>query len=105
MLELATSHVTQHTTNNGKTDWSVQLNETDKEIFTLPKQLNETEVFAIMDFVKKYELEAFNKGIEFQKDKQNSVLKITIDSQLNLIKKLEDENERLSDVLDQMTKG
>jgi len=100
MLDLATCHITQHTKGSEKTDWVVQLNETNEEVFRLPKKMSEFEVFAIIDFARKYELEAFNKGIEFQKDKQNSVLKITIDSQLNLINKLKSENERLANELD-----
>jgi len=104
MLDLASCHITQHTNNNEKTDWSVQLNETNEEIFKLSKKLNENEVFGIIDFAKKYELEAFNKGIKFQKDKQNKVLKDTIDKQLQLINTLKSENERLATILDKRIK-
>ena len=105
MLDLSTIHVTQHSNGHTKTDWSVQLNETNEEIFVLPKTLNEKQVFAIMDFAKKYELIAFNKGINFQKGKENSILKEKIDTQNMVIEQLKKENERMSNIVDVLTKG
>jgi len=104
-LALATVHTTQLTNNNTKSDWSLQLNGTNEEIFTLPKALTDSQVFSIIDFVKKYELIAFNEGIMFQKGKQNEVLKNEIDEHMNIRSLLEEENARLSSVVETLSTG
>jgi hypothetical protein len=103
LLDLATSHVTQHTKGHIKSDWSIQLNSSNTEVCTLPKCLGEQDVFRIMDFIKEYELKAFNTGIKFQKNEQNLVLKDVIQKQKHQIELLAEENIRLANAIEQIT--
>lgn len=102
LIDLQSAHMTQHTDEKGKTDWSVEKNITNERMITLPKRLNETEVFAIINFAKKYELMAFNTGIKFQKDKQNEFLTATIKELQKNNQDLADENIRLAGILDNL---
>jgi len=105
LLALATTHVNQYSKGSEKTDYQLQLNETGEVIYEFPKALTDAQMFGIMDFMKKYELEAFNTGIKFQKTKDNKVLKETIDILKGTIDVLEAENDRLANALDISTKG
>lgn len=51
---------------DGKSEWVV-YNENKEEIYRLPMHWNESEVMAAIHFGRKFELIAFNEGIEFQK--------------------------------------
>ncbi len=99
-IDLQSAHITQHTNGQNKTDWEVKANITEENLFTLPKHLNESDVFTIMEFARKYELIAFNAGIAFQKGKQNEVLQSKIIQLSEIVKELSNENERLATVLD-----
>ena len=101
LIDLQSAHVTQHTNDGIKTDWKIRKNITSEDIFALPMRLHETEVFSIMDFVKKYELIAFNAGIKFQKGKQNELLVSKIKELELLVGEFATENERLSTILEQ----
>lgn len=103
LIDLQSAHMTQHTTDgHTKTDWSVEKNITNEQIFVMPKRLTDKEVFAFMNFAKKYELIAFNKGISFQKDRQNELLVATIkELQINN-KGLAEENIRLASILENL---
>ena len=59
---------------NGKTDWLIRENQTNRPLFELDKTIRDEQIFQILDFARKYELEAFNKGIEFQKKQSNKPL-------------------------------
>jgi len=104
MIKLQNSHVVQITKGADKTDWSVQENETNNELFVLPKHYTDSEVFHIMDTMKEYELVAFNRGIEFQKGKQNAVLNDTIKANEKVISFLKGENNKLASALDNIHK-
>jgi hypothetical protein len=67
LIHIQHSHVTQLTKDGIKGDWSVQKNKTNEELYQLPAHLSDSDIFTIMKFVKKFELEAFNAGIQFQK--------------------------------------
>ena len=104
IIDLQHSHVTQNTSGTKKTPWRVQKNITNDELAQLPAHLTDSEVFAIMRFAKKFELLAFNRGIRFGKEKQMETYKpLLIEYELKL-KLARDENERLADVLDRLTK-
>lgn len=106
MNPLATANVTQHTNSGMKSEWVVKANGEDgEELGRLPANLNEAQVFGILHLARKYELEAFNAGINFQKDKQNLFF-------LDRIAVLEAErdailanNERLADTVERLTHG
>ena len=105
LIDLQSAHVTQMTNNGVKGDWSVQKNITNEELFRLSPHHTEDEVFEILDFARKFELLALNAGIEFQKGKQNAVLKAENDKLKADLKFLADENEKLATALDNSTKG
>ncbi len=100
LIPLQASHVTQGTSGHIKTAWSVQLNGTEDKILELPSTYSEDEIFHIMDFAKKYELEAFNIGINFAKRQGNAYMKDITDKQLNIIKALKSDNDRLASALE-----
>jgi len=102
LLDIATSHVTQHTSGHIKSDWSVELNETDEKIHIFPKHFSDNEIFDIMDFAKKYELEAFNKGIKFGKRKTIKIYQEKLDEATARMKYMAQENERLANALEQI---
>jgi len=102
LLPLATCHATQQSKDGIKSNWSIQLNETNEDLIEVSRLLNENEMFSLLDFMKKYELEAFNIGINFQKSKQNEVLVNTITEQKSIIDGLAKENERITDILDNL---
>jgi len=99
-IELQTAHVTQLTNSGVKGDWSVQKNITHEKIHAFPPNIDDGTMSSIMSFARKYELEAFNAGIRFQKGKQNEVLVAEIGQLKNTIKELADENIRLASILD-----
>ena len=103
LIFIQNSHVTQHTNaNSEKTEWSVQKNESNEELYTLPKHWDESTVFTALDFAKKFELEALNVGINFgvsrMVDKHNRETAILNDR----IKALTEANDRLSEKLGQL---
>ena len=100
IIPLQACHVTQHTNGHEKTDWSVEKNITDEQIYKFPKTYTEAEIFHILDFAKKFELEALNIGINLEKTRQNQVLKNIIDTQKKLIGDLANDNERLATALE-----
>lgn len=92
-IDLQSAHVTQITSEKeGKGDWLVRQNMTSKDLYTLPSNLSDKDVFTILEFARKFELIAFNAGIEFGKDGNRKRLKLAIN-----------ENEKLASVLDKLT--
>ncbi|MCD6434849.1 MAG: hypothetical protein J7L15_00445 [Clostridiales bacterium] len=104
-IKLASAHATQHSKDGVKGDWSIEENITNDRLFTLPKHLSDTAVFSILNSARKYELEAWNSGITFQKNINNDFLSSKIKNLQKINLALIEENERLSDVLDHLTKG
>lgn len=94
------AHVTQNSKNGKKSDWYIKANKTEKELGILPKKLNDKEVFAILNMMRKHEQHAFNVGIDFGKDKYKNVFDPKM-AELKEINRLAGiENERLADALD-----
>ena len=104
-IKLASAHATQHSNGGKKGDWSIEANITNERLFTLPKHLSDTAVFAILASAREYELIAWNEGIKFQKSKQNTLLTERIEKLKDINKALIEENERLATVLDKLSKG
>lgn len=100
LVELADSHVTQHTSGHIKSDWSVFTAGNDKVLQMFPNTHTEQDIFRIMDFAKEYELKALNAGIAFQKDKQNLLLANTIAEYKKITAGLMADNERLAAALE-----
>ena len=83
-IKLAHANVTQHTIGSKRNDWIIKANKTHEELGTLPSSLTDKEVFSILHFMRKYELDAFNIGIDFGKkeykkvfNKENKILEQT----------------------------
>lgn len=100
-IQLAYSHVTQHTNDNTKSDWKVRENITSKDLFTLPARLTEAEVFAIMDNVKVFELRAFNAGIDYGKEVTIPVHKKIHKEMSHKLTVALKENERIANILEE----
>ena len=106
LIDLQTAYATQTTTEeNGKGEWVV-YNTEEKEIHRLPKEWNERQIMAAIHLGRKFELIAFNKGIEFQRSKNPETIKtlqkmiISLTNDKEIMKK---ENIKLSNELDKLT--
>lgn len=73
-IQLQHCNIYQETTDGAKTDWEVRENITGDVLFTLPRNLTDAMVWDLIHNIREYELKAFNAGIGFQKNKQNSLL-------------------------------
>lgn len=102
-IQLANAHVNQTTVKGNKTDWSIEENKTNKQLGSLPKNLTDAQVFTILNFARKYELKAFNSGIEFGKRKQNAINKEITDNLKSQLTLAGEENERLANALEIIT--
>ena len=105
LIPLQSANATQLTNRGKKSDWKVRENITMKDLKTFPPNINDSLMFDIMNFGKKFELEAFNKGIEFQKKNQNGLLISNIKQLESQIKELTTHNERLSQALENEMNG
>ena len=103
-IPLQNAFITQNSDKKGKTAWMVKQNATMEPLGELPKNLTESQVFDIMAFARKYELEAFNVGIQFGKGKQREIDKQIIAELQAKIQAVLHENARLADTLDRVTK-
>ena len=104
-IKLSSAHITQHTKDGVKGDWSVEENITNFRLGTLPRNLSDLNASAILNFARKYELEAWNAGIKFQKNINNEFLTDKIEKITEVNHALIEENERLAEVLDKLTQG
>lgn len=100
LIELQTAHVNQYTISGVRGDWFVEKNITNERLHTFSPLITDEEMSSIMDFARKYELEAFNIGIKFQKQKQNKLLIEQIDQLKKTITELANENDRLAIILE-----
>lgn len=71
LIDLQSAYIKQTSDAKGKGAWRVHKNMTYELLGELPASLTEANVFDVMRFARKYELIAFNAGINFQKDNQN----------------------------------
>lgn len=104
-IKLAHANATQITSKGQKSDWVVKANITGEELGTLPSKLTENEVFSILDLARKYELEAFNIGINFGKQEYKKVYEPQIKQLQSNLQRAKNENERISEALDKATKS
>ena len=101
LLPLAAANANQITKDGVKMDWTIRSNNKSEVLTRLPANIPDDRMFSIMDFMKRAELEAFNIGINFQKDKQNAVLLASIEELKAVNAFLKEENERLVTILNQ----
>ena len=103
LIDLQAAHVNQGTKDNVKSMWVVRKNITSERLGDLPKRFTEAEVFHVLNFARKYELIAFNAGIQHAKSLANGILKEEILTLRSEIKALSENNEYLAKVLEKST--
>jgi hypothetical protein len=91
MPELKSATVTQITGEGGETPWVVN-NSNQEPIYELPKEMNEHHVMAAIHMGRKFEKDAFNKGMIYEKE---VVGPRTIDNLQKIVRNLKSENEFL----------
>jgi len=92
-MQLQTAYATQLTTEeNGKGEWVV-YNTKQEEIYRLPANWSEKQVMIAIHLGRKFELAAFNKGVEFQKSKNPE----TIVSLQKMVKNYESDRKQIVD--------
>jgi len=104
-MDLQTAYATQLSDENGKGEWVVY--NTDKvEIYKLPSDWTEKQVMTAIHLGRKFELQAFNNGVIFQKHKAPEEIK----DLRNIVKNLSadremiiNENMKLANELDKLT--
>ena len=112
LYDLATAHATQ-TDREGKpiSEWIVK-DEDANELYRLPSRWNEKDVMAAIHFAREFEAKAFNKGVNYQKEKQPQQMKelqkmvVKFDSERKIMKdrniELANELEKLNSQLDKI---
>ncbi len=101
--KLVIAQATQHTVDGEDKEWIVHSE--GKELWRLPAKLTAQEAMDIIHFGRKFEEEAFNNGILFEKNKtpeevlnlRKIVLNLKAENQVLL-----DENERIGTKLDEL---
>ena len=96
LIKLQNAHATQHDSDAGKTSWKIEENITNELLYELPSNIKDEDVFTILDFARKYELEALRAGINFQKKNSAFTFGQERDKLLKVIQELELANEKLS---------
>ena len=99
LIPLAASHVNQYTTKDGKSPWEVQENETNDLLAILPREITDAQMFKIMAFAKKFELLAFNIGMNYMRDELKDNWENEKNNLIKVIRGLEEANERLAETL------
>lgn len=102
LISLAHANMFQLTHRNKKNEWLIRKNITNEELFKFPSHFNEQEMFLILNFARKFELIAFNTGINFEKKKSQEFLNNIIKDNNNKLSIARGENERLSAKLMQL---
>lgn len=74
LIPIAHANAFQLTTDGKKGDWLIRENVTDVELHRFEGRISDQDMFEILRFARKYELEAFNIGIDFQKKTGNALL-------------------------------
>ena len=68
ILPLASCNAHQITEKGKNGDWLIRENVTNDLLATLSNRITDQDIMAVIHFARKYELEAFNKGIAFHKE-------------------------------------
>lgn len=106
LIDLASAHVTQHTdSNNQKSPWKVRKNITSEDLAQLRPTYKEDEIFEILGFARKFELIAFNAGIQFQKKLSDDYYNKLITGHKRVIDELTLANTKLADRLETLIGG
>ena len=103
IIDLQSANLAQLTKHGVKGNWDLKKNVTGEVLYVLPSKLSDQEAYSFLLFSRKYELEAFNKGIKFQKNKQNQLLTQRIKELEKLAIDLKNHNDYLANALELRT--
>lgn len=103
-IPLANANAGQGTTNGVKSDWVVRENITGVELGEFNARISDEDMFRILKFARKYELAAFNTGIQFQKDLQNEKLEADIARLTQERQAILKQNEELAATVERLTR-
>ncbi len=99
-IDLQDCHATQTTIDGSETTWAVKKSN-GEVIDYLPSEWSEKDVMKAIHFARKFELIAFNAGIDFMKQKKNDEI-TNIKQQFDGFRKMmKEENERLAFLLEE----
>lgn len=101
-IDLQSANVTQLTNAGTKGEWTLKKNITGEPLHTFPPKIDDGLMFYILNFAKKFELIAFNAGINFQKNNQNVFLEAQIKELVLVNAELGAENVRLATILENL---
>jgi len=99
LIPLQAAHINQYTTNGKKTDWEIQENKTNEILHKLSNKISDENMFAVLDFAKKFELEAFNIGMKHMSQDLIPKFQEEKEKLFRVIKELETANEKLASKL------
>jgi uncharacterized protein YlaN (UPF0358 family) len=86
LIKLQSANMHQVTVKDQKQDWLIRQNMTNVVLDTFPANMTDEQMFKIMDFARKFELEAFNAGIQFAKKNLMENKPMAYNPNLRLIK-------------------
>lgn len=99
-IDLQDCHATQITSDGVDTSWAIKSKD-GNTLYELPSEWDEKMVMEAIHFARKFELVAFNAGIDFIKKKKNEEIS-NITKQFDGFRKMmKDENERLAFLLEE----
>jgi hypothetical protein len=104
-IQLANCNAFQLTESGKKGDWVIRENITDEELYRFDGRLADEDVFEIMRFARKYELAAFNAGIQLQKERGCKQLQAENDQLRDDMAGILARNDELADALERATRG
>ena len=99
LVHLQHAHVTQYSDSKGNSKWKVRKNITNEDLFELPSDLTEEEVFEILRFAREFEIIAFNEGIRFGKKEVKRRYESIIKNYEENLRLVREENDRLANKL------
>lgn len=105
LIPLANANAHQLTVKGVKQDWLIRENISDQELGTFSARISDEDMFAILNFARKYELAAFNAGVAFQREKQNKALTEQVARLLGERAAMIEHNEQLAVTVDRLTRG
>jgi len=101
MVDITNAGATQKILANGSiTDWEVKLE--GELLYTLPKEVKVNDTFIIRDSINALLKKAFNAGVEEANSLSHVKLKRVVDGGNLQLEELKIENERLSDILENL---
>lgn len=105
VVPLANANAQQLTHNGVKGDWTIRENITDRELATFPARISDEDMFAVLRFAREFELAAFNAGVAFQRDKQNTAHRAELDRMVSEREAMIERNNVLAETVERLTRG